>query len=275
MRARRASRSSTCSSRRRRIRASAELIELADEAPTLHLYVVDVVTTVATGRGWIRGSASGATRSRSSWRTRIDRMTRRDREPAADVRQRATVGRLNSLRRVHDEEVEHPLEVVGAGPLHEADEHRLVALDERRHAEHGPLVDRLGVLGGERLERPSAPHLRGDGVGVEAGGRDRLAQHVLVPELQALVVARREQREVRVEELVGEGVAHGDAVQQREHARAPLARLALPDRRLALLDVGLVERERQVADVEVGAAARRRDRRPRCRCRRTGSGSRT
>ena len=38
----RRSRSSTCSTRRRRIRASGELVDLADDAPTLHLYVVDL-----------------------------------------------------------------------------------------------------------------------------------------------------------------------------------------------------------------------------------------
>ena len=43
-RARRRSRSSTCSTPARRTRASGELIELADDAPTLHLYVVDLAT---------------------------------------------------------------------------------------------------------------------------------------------------------------------------------------------------------------------------------------
>ena len=35
---------STCSRRPRRIRAAGELIDLADDAPTLHLYVIDPVT---------------------------------------------------------------------------------------------------------------------------------------------------------------------------------------------------------------------------------------
>ena len=51
-----------------------------------------------------------------------------------------------------------------------------------------------------------------DGIGVEAGPRDRVAEHVFVVELAAVHVARREQLEVRVEELVGEVVARGDAV---------------------------------------------------------------
>ena len=82
---------------------------------------------------------------------------------------------------------------------------------------------------------------------------DRRFEHVLVAELQAVVVTLREELDVRVEELVGERVPHRDAVEQRRGAGAPLARLPLPDRRLALLDVDLVERERQEADVEVRA----------------------
>ena len=87
--------------------------------------------------------------------------------------------------------------------------------------------------------------------GSRPGRGDRVAQHVFVLELLAVLVARREQREVRVEELVGEGVAHRDAVQQREDSRAPLLGLALPHRRLALFDVHLVERERHEPEVEV------------------------
>ena len=88
--------------------------------------------------------------------------------------------RLNSLRRDHCEQVERALEVVDAAALHEADEHRLVALDVGGHAEHGPPVDRFGVLGGERLERSAAVRLLGHRVGVEAGLGDRVAQHVFV-----------------------------------------------------------------------------------------------
>ena len=64
-----------------------------------------------------------------------------------------------------------------------------------------------------------------------------------------------------VEELVGERVAHRDAVLQRERAGAPLGRVAVPHRGLALLDVGLVERERREAEVDVAAGADRGDHR--------------
>ena len=67
------------------------------------------------------------------------------------------------------EQPERPLEVVDAVALHEPDEHSLVALDERGDAERVEPVDLLGVLGGERLERPAAPCLFADGVDVEAG----------------------------------------------------------------------------------------------------------
>ena len=68
-----------------------------------------------------------------------------------------------------------------------------------------------------------------------------------------------EQCEVRVEELVGERVAHGDAVQQRPHPGAPLLGIALPHRRLALTDVHLIERERHEAEIDVVSAADRVD----------------
>ena len=42
-------------------------------------------------------------------------------------------------------------------------------------------------------------------------------------ELLAVLVARGEEREVGVEELLGELVADRDAVEQREHAGAPFA----------------------------------------------------
>ena len=100
---------------------------------------------------------------------------------------------------------------------------------------------RLRVLGLERLERAPAPRLLGDRVGVEAGGRDRFLQHVFVGELLAVLVARREQRKVRVEEVVGERVAHRDAVEQGAHPGAPLFGIAFPHRRFALGHVNLVE----------------------------------
>src|SRR5207245_5019016 len=57
----------------------------------------------------------------------------------------------------------------------------------------------------------------------------------------------------------GELGTDGDAVEEGGHARAPVTGLAVPHRRLALLDVRLVERERQEPDVEVGAVAHGRD----------------
>src|SRR5947207_1444690 len=157
------------------------------------------------------------------------------------------------------EQAERPLEVVDAVALHEPDEHGLVALDERRDAERLKAVDLLGVLGGERLQRTAAPRLCGDGVDVEAGGADSLTDDLLVAELLAVVVAGGEGCEMEVEEPLGELVTDGDPVEERGHARAPLARLAVPHRRLALLDVRLVERERQEPHVEVGAVAQRGD----------------
>ena len=58
-----------------------------------------------------------------------------------------------------------------------------------------------------------------------------------------------------VEEALGELVTDRDAVEERCRAGAPFVGLALPHRRLALLDVRLVEREGQEPDVEVGAVA--------------------
>src|SRR5205823_5456422 len=137
------------------------------------------------------------------------------------------------------EQPECPLEIVDAVAFHEPDEDGLVALDERWDAERLKAVDLLGVLGGERLQRTAAPCLLGDGVDVEAGGAHGLADDVLVAELLAVVVAGGERGEMEVGEAFGELVTDGDAVQKRGHARAPLVWLAVPDRRLALLDVRL------------------------------------
>src|SRR5205085_10646135 len=69
-----------------------------------------------------------------------------------------------------------------------------------------------------------------------------------------LVVAGGEGGDVEVEELVGEGVAHGDAPQQRpDAADTLLVETPLPDRRLTLLDMDLVERERPEPHVPVAA----------------------
>ena len=72
-------------------------------------------------------------------------------------------------------------------------------------------------------------------------------------------MAGGEQREVGVEEVLGERVAHRDPVEEREHAGAPFRRVALPHRRRALLDVDLVERERREPEVDVAAGAERGD----------------
>src|SRR5581483_11158251 len=129
----------------------------------------------------------------------------------------------------------------------------------RRDTEDAPAFDGLGVLHPERLEGSTAPRLGSHRVGIEAGGRDRSAQLRFVVELLAVLVADAEQREVRVLELLGELIAHRDAVEQREHSRAPLVGRALPHGGLTLLDVHLVEREGHVADVQLGATADRGD----------------
>ena len=53
-------RSSTCSTPRRRTRGG-ELVELADEAPTLHLYVVDLASDCEHPAGATRCSTNGST----------------------------------------------------------------------------------------------------------------------------------------------------------------------------------------------------------------------
>ena len=74
-------------------------------------------------------------------------------------------------------------------------------------------------------------------------------------------MARRERGDVPVEEMVGERVAHGNAPTQRQHAGAPYVGIAIPYGLLALLDVHLVERERQEADVPVASGAQSGDHR--------------
>ena len=117
-------------------------------------------------------------------------------------RWRGMRGRLNSLSADHWSR-SSIFEVVDVAAVHEPDERCLVAFHVGGDTEHAVLLDALGVLGRERLERPAARGLLGDGVGIEPGGGDGVAQHVFLLELLAVHVARLEQREVRVEELVG------------------------------------------------------------------------
>src|SRR5581483_8391453 len=152
------------------------------------------------------------------------------------------------------DELESLGEVLDVAPLHDPDEDRLVALDDRRHAEDREAVDGLAVLGHQGLERPAGGDLLGDGVGVEPDALGRSPEHGFLGDLLSLVVAGPEGGEVEVEELLGEGVARRDAPQQRPDAGgALLVEPPLPGRRVALLDVGLVEGEGPEPHVPVAA----------------------
>ena len=120
-----------------------------------------------------------------------------------------------------------------------------------------PALDRLGVLGGEHLQRPAAQRLGGDGVGVEPDGRSTASRSTSSWRSSCPGRGgRRTRRRAQSRKLLGERVADRDAPEQREHAGAPLARVALPHRRLALLDVHLVEREREEPHVQSAPSRR-------------------
>src|SRR5436190_7876724 len=87
------------------------------------------------------------------------------------------------------EEVEHAVDVVGILPIHQAHEHRALADDERRHAEHVPALVGFGVLFGQHLQGPSGRNLGGDGVGVETNRCRDLREDLGLRDLEALVVA--------------------------------------------------------------------------------------
>src|SRR5688572_5230635 len=145
-------------------------------------------------------------------------------------------------------------EVIDVAPLHQPDEHCLVAVDDGRHAEDGIAVDRLGVLRRDGLERTAGGHLLGNRVRVEADTGGRFPQDGLLGDLLSVVVAGRERRHVEVEEVLGEGVTDGDTPQQGpETGDALLVEAPLPDGGLALFHVDLVERERPEPDVPVAA----------------------
>src|SRR5262245_50419760 len=131
-------------------------------------------------------------------------------------------GALELVETGRADEIEYEVDIFRPVAFHQPDEDRLVPFDERGDAEHGPVVDRFGVFGGERLERLAVPRLGGDGVSVESDRRHRLAEVLLFLQLLAADVAYLEQRAVGIEEPLGERVAYGDAVQQRHDATGPL-----------------------------------------------------
>src|ERR671919_1193428 len=57
--------------------------------------------------------------------------------------------------------------------------------------------------------------------------------------------------------MLGEGVAHRDAIEQCDHSTRPVLGGTIPDRNLTLLNVDLVERERHEPNVELRAVMQR------------------
>ena len=100
---------------------------------------------------------------------------------------------------------------------------------------------------------------------------EHVAQERLVPQRLALVVTEGEQRAVDGGEPLGEPVADDDADLQGQQAAVAVG--LVPDVGVALLDVGLAEREGDEPDVPVGTAGQAGERRARGRCGRRGSGS--
>ena len=104
----------------------------------------------------------------------------------------------------------------------------------------------LGLDGGQW---PAGRDLGEDGVRVDVEGLQHVAQGLLVAEGARLLVTVGEQRPVRLEEAVGQRVAHGDADLQTEEAAVGVR--VVPHIGLTVLDVDLAQREGQERDVPV------------------------
>src|SRR5215218_4739938 len=171
-------------------------------------------------------------------------------------------GVLELVQRRPVDLVEQPLDrrlrLVGVAvrALEQADEHRLVGDDERRHAPHRVGLDERRVLLLDGRQRATAVHLGPHRVDVDADALEHRRQVAAVLDLSRRAVAVLVDRVVGVDELVGLGVADGQRGLQGDDAGVLLG--LLPHRRLALFDVGLAERERQERHVPVGPRPERR-----------------
>ena len=134
----------------------------------------------------------------------------------------------------------------GRVALHQAHERGAFADDERRYAEHRVLLHRFGVLGGERLERP-ARLATSAATASASSSTDVRSRRGARPPRRASRRGRGGRRTARcAQSRKWSGNASRTAMPHRARARrCPVRRAALPDRRLALLDVHLVERERR------------------------------
>ncbi len=146
---------------------------------------------------------------------------------------------------VMHKQVENPLDRSGrqpcvlARPCHYPDKGRLLAGHEGRHTENGVVCDSRFVRPAELLERPPARDLLEDPTGIDALALQHRGQGRLIAQVATLVVPKGEQRQVRAEELIGKAVADDDPDLSGEQVRLSLR--IFPDRRAAVLDVGLVE----------------------------------
>src|SRR5437868_8589232 len=155
------------------------------------------------------------------------------------------------------QQVEDPLHgdasPLGVAPrtVHDSYGYRLAAGNEGGDAEHVVVPYGAFVLGAEDLQRLSACQLCEDLVGVGAVGSQHVADDVLLPDVEAFIVAGGEEGPLDGREDLGPAVAYGDAGLHGEQAR----RLGgvVPDVGIALLDVGLVEGERHPCHVPGGA----------------------
>jgi hypothetical protein len=112
------------------------------------------------------------------------------------------------------------------------------------------LCDSL-VLGPHHSKRRTRVDPREDLVGGHAVRGENSLDDDPVVELQRFVMPRREEGAMHRGEVVGVLVAHDDTGLQRDD---PAVLVGLfPDARLAVFDVDLAQRERQVAHLPVGA----------------------
>src|SRR5581483_11956717 len=94
------------------------------------------------------------------------------------------------------------------GPVHHPDEHGGVADEEGRHAEDLVGIHGIGVRLAELGARPPRLDLLGHRGGVDAVAGEDAVDDLGQAEVEALVMARREQGAVHRQELLGEPVAH-------------------------------------------------------------------
>src|SRR5690606_19106333 len=106
------------------------------------------------------------------------------------------LGALELVERGPLQHLEYAVDVFDRSPIHLANEGGVLLGDEGRDTEHRPPIDRLSVLVGEARRRLPRGDILGYRVQVHSGRLERPADHVLVTDVETVVMAGGEQGEM-------------------------------------------------------------------------------